>query len=263
MATLRKETLETLAFVRYMVGLAQEQAEKPDPFCAMALLTIHDAVELFLIQAREQPGVTMPTNKDQAFEENCPRAFGIYFEDISLLDLVHNARAKRHLVEAEKLHNLANDSDALTQIAIAFAILMDRFNWDSDATPQHHKHRFSSDASISAHYNMNRMGSLSRSVDAGSILRAMATEVDDVYKEIDALGTVVAVLLLKLDYARYLKFMKLVPYVAGYIDRNAENGTEYQAFPGDGFAAKAEDYQFCLNFVIEVAIAVEGILAIS
>jgi hypothetical protein len=43
LATLKQHTLETLAFVRYLVGLAEEQADKPEPFCSAALLTMHDA----------------------------------------------------------------------------------------------------------------------------------------------------------------------------------------------------------------------------
>lgn len=42
-----------LAFIRYMHTLAAEQSRQAEPFCAVSVLTFHDAIDLFLQLAKE------------------------------------------------------------------------------------------------------------------------------------------------------------------------------------------------------------------
>lgn len=42
------EITKRLAFIKYLYGIGQEQAKKSEPMCWAAILTFHDAVELFL-----------------------------------------------------------------------------------------------------------------------------------------------------------------------------------------------------------------------
>src|ERR1700730_16492953 len=53
-----------LAFVRYLHGLGVDQSHKPEPFAAVAVLTFHDACEMFLQIAAEHNGVTPPKRSD-------------------------------------------------------------------------------------------------------------------------------------------------------------------------------------------------------
>lgn len=46
-------TMQRLAFVRYLFGVGVEQSRQPEPLAAMAVLSLHDAVELFLQLAAE------------------------------------------------------------------------------------------------------------------------------------------------------------------------------------------------------------------
>ncbi len=45
--------LERLAFIKYLNEIGIEQSQRPEPLCAVSVLTFHDAVELFLQLASE------------------------------------------------------------------------------------------------------------------------------------------------------------------------------------------------------------------
>ncbi|MFD4595645.1 hypothetical protein [Streptomyces rubiginosohelvolus] len=54
------QEMQRLAFIRLLVQQGVEQAARPEPIAAAAILTFHDAVELFLMLASEHLGVTVP-----------------------------------------------------------------------------------------------------------------------------------------------------------------------------------------------------------
>lgn len=51
--TLDETTMERLAFNKYVVDMASQQAQEPQPMSATAVLSFHDAVELFLQHSAE------------------------------------------------------------------------------------------------------------------------------------------------------------------------------------------------------------------
>jgi hypothetical protein len=53
---LTKDLTRRLVFVRYLYELGVEQSHKPEPFAAVAVLTFHDACEMFLQIAAEHNG---------------------------------------------------------------------------------------------------------------------------------------------------------------------------------------------------------------
>ncbi|MFC5155898.1 hypothetical protein [Streptomyces amakusaensis] len=54
------QEMQRLAFIRLLVQQGVEQSAKPEPIAAAAILTFHDAVELFLMLTSEHLGVTVP-----------------------------------------------------------------------------------------------------------------------------------------------------------------------------------------------------------
>jgi hypothetical protein len=58
-----------LAFVRYLYGLGVDQSHKPEPFAAVAVLTFHDACEMFLQIAAEHNSVVSPKQRSPDFLE--------------------------------------------------------------------------------------------------------------------------------------------------------------------------------------------------
>lgn len=55
-------TVQRLAFVRFLYEQGLAQADQPEPLSATAILSFHDAVELFLRLAAEHLGINLPTN---------------------------------------------------------------------------------------------------------------------------------------------------------------------------------------------------------
>jgi hypothetical protein len=66
---LSKDLTRRVAFVRYLHGLGVDQSHKPEPFAAVAVLTFHDACEMFLQIAAEHNGVTFPKQRSPDFLE--------------------------------------------------------------------------------------------------------------------------------------------------------------------------------------------------
>ena len=56
---LSQNTIKRLAFIRFLYGEGREQAVRPQPLAATALLSFHDAVEMFLLLAAEHLGVNL------------------------------------------------------------------------------------------------------------------------------------------------------------------------------------------------------------
>jgi hypothetical protein len=69
---LTRDLNRRLAFVRYLHGLGVDQSHKPEPFAAVAVLTFHDACEMFLQIAAEHHGITAPKPRSPDFLEYWP-----------------------------------------------------------------------------------------------------------------------------------------------------------------------------------------------
>jgi hypothetical protein len=61
---LTRDLIQRLAFVRYLYGLGVDQSHKPEPFAAVAVLTFHDACEMFLQIAAEHNVITPSKRPD-------------------------------------------------------------------------------------------------------------------------------------------------------------------------------------------------------
>jgi hypothetical protein len=59
---LSPNTIKRLAFIRFLYSQGLEQAARPQPLAATALLSFHDAVEMFLLLAAEHLGVSLDRN---------------------------------------------------------------------------------------------------------------------------------------------------------------------------------------------------------
>jgi hypothetical protein len=59
---LNQNTVRRLAFIRFLHGQGLEQAVRPQPLAAAALLSFHDAVEMFLLLTAEHLGVNLDRN---------------------------------------------------------------------------------------------------------------------------------------------------------------------------------------------------------
>jgi hypothetical protein len=87
---LSKDLTRRLAFVRYLYGLGVDQSHKPEPFAAVAVLTFHDACEMFLQIAAEHNGVTVPKQRSPDFLE-----YWLLFEQQAKLQMTSKASMAR------------------------------------------------------------------------------------------------------------------------------------------------------------------------
>lgn len=91
MTDLPRSTIEQLGFVRYLFGVADQQSRQPDPLGSVAILALHDCVELFLGLAAEHVNAAIRPKDQLNFLE--------YFDRIGNApnpkQLVHRAAMKR------------------------------------------------------------------------------------------------------------------------------------------------------------------------
>ncbi|MCX5996821.1 MAG: hypothetical protein NTV42_04215, partial [Chloroflexi bacterium] len=56
-------TMQRLALIKFLSGVAIEQSQRPEPLCSIAILTFHDAIELFLQLSCEHLDISMSKSK--------------------------------------------------------------------------------------------------------------------------------------------------------------------------------------------------------
>lgn len=91
--TLGPQAVKRLAFIRFLYTQGLEEARRPQPLAATALLSFHDAVEMFLLLAAEHLGVTLP--KGVMFEgyfEEIKKATGMQLPARNAMRRMNNSR---------------------------------------------------------------------------------------------------------------------------------------------------------------------------
>ncbi len=296
--SLNETTIERLSFNKYLVRMGKEQAQEPQPMAATAILSFHDAVELFLQHAAEylnanragkshvnfmeyweiignelpdeqelgqKPAMrrlndsrvnlkhqgTRPNSADiqsfsvavrDFFEENTPKVFGVKYSDISLVNLVEYDSIREKMQEAEEYLQQGQRKEAIKNLALAYHTLF--FEYNQRMREEFGYKPFSIDDSIGA--------SASTMDIRRQFGRDMERFVERVNSTIDAIEDAIQVLSLGIDYRRYSKFDSITPSVL----RTFGGGAEVPDLP-DEKEITEEDVEFCLDFVIEVALELQ------
>jgi hypothetical protein len=167
-------------------------------------------------------------NVSNFFNKYTPIIFGVYFDKISMADMVQYEPAREDLKQASTHMEQGNIRDALNRIAIAF----DRIIVDYEERKQsvYGKSVF--------HFGLRDPHSIHFSADDGTR--------EYVNKSIEPLQKVVKLMGLGLDLRRYVKFSLLVPEVARF-----SNGEYIDTRQSS--SRTMEDCQFCYDFVIDSA----------
>jgi hypothetical protein len=86
-------TVRRLAFIRFLYGQGLDQARRPQPLAATALLCFHDAVEMFLLLAAEHlnVGLDKNTNFDGYWTQIAARA-GVELPSRNAMRRMNNSR---------------------------------------------------------------------------------------------------------------------------------------------------------------------------
>jgi len=289
--------IERLAFIKNLYNVGVEQSRKAEPFCWASVLTFHDALELFLALASEfldlgkrlkdisfmeywpliskklvEKGKGELTHKISMeklnkarvdfkhygnppskstiedfresvrsfFQENTPLVFDVKFSDISLIELVECKATKESLEKAQEYLREEKTEDSLDMVALAFTQLIDDYEDRKRGRFGRSPFFFGKSMSFMSSFFMGINGELGRYID-------------NVKESIESLQESVKILSLGLDYRRYARFRLLTPFVL-------KLGEKYQIQRikrGSAGSPNAEDIQFCIDFVIESAMALQ------
>lgn len=281
------EIIKRLVFIKSFFQFAQSQSKLSFPHNYISILMFHDSVELFLYLSAEQLNVNLPhyihfmeywekinnklngkeltqkvsmsrlntartslkhkgnyPNPDDIeyfrvstqnfFEENCPIIFGIEFVDISLIDLIRDDEVKKALRDAENESKNKNYKKSLENIAIAFHILLENYE-------KNKKVYGISPFDIGNDLEFEMAFANNRHTD-NEILNKLSKTIQKIQK-------VLKLIILDLDYRKYLKFKLLTPYIV-MIEKDDKSSTMW--FAGrDKRDFKKEDVEYCIKFVIE------------
>jgi hypothetical protein len=180
-------------------------------------------------------------NVTSFFEENTPIVFDVKFAGVALVELVKCETTKNYLKEAEELLKQGKIEDSLNRIALAFAQLIDDY-----------ESRKMDEFGRSPFFFGGKMHFLS-SFFIG-IKGKMGDFIDRTKESVEALQEAVKILSLGLDYKRYARFKLLIPHVDRYLDGKYKI---VRIDRGSMGVPTVDDVNFCINFVIESALALQ------
>lgn len=182
------------------------------------------------------------------FHENTPVVFAVSLEDISLIEFVNPEAARTLLKDAQAAVSGGEILGALDKVALAYAEMIrdyeDRKRSRFAASPFY----FGRDLTSHSAYHLGLQGGRGRSSEE----RKFAEFVDRVKESIEAMQGAIKVLALGIDYRKYSKFKQLTPHVVRGL--SGDWGVFQGRIETDG-EPDAEDVQFCVDFVIESALA--------
>ncbi len=284
------ETIRRLAFIKYFFQFAREQSKYPSPQNYVSILMFHDSVELFMYLSAQFRDINIKTktnfmeywekfeqngfelthkadmnklnearkgfkhsgnlpNRDDIeyyrvitqsfFEENCPTIFGIEFAEISLLDLIQDEEARKELENAQDKFKNGHYKESLEIIAIAFHILLENYEKNKkvyELSPFRIGANLEYEMDFSNRYTENR-------------------GLYNLKKTVQRIQEVLKIIILNLDYRKYIKFRLLTPDNVVYA-----KGVKYSTMwlsRRDKMDFKKDDVEYCIEFVIESALKLQ------
>ena len=287
--SLESAVVKRLAFIRYLHQAGVAQSHGPWPFSSASLLTQHDAIEFFLQLGsqhlnvgKSQPdfmeyfsflnekvnpatlgqqerirqlnnargalkhrglfpsSMDLESYRDAAtafFLENTPLVFGIRFDEVSLVDFVNPESARHSLREAQELIAAGDAAGAVNPIAFAFSEMIADYRGRKRDRPARDRFDFGS-----------RIPTLHELHSGLPMVEAFARETK---RAIEDIQDAMRVLALGIDYRKYARFETLTPEVLRHYNGDVRLHQRWS----QNLAPTVEDAQFCLDFVIESALA--------
>lgn len=193
-------------------------------------------------------------------EANCPRFFGMQFDDISMLHIVSQQGVREHLRLGRTALDDGDLDTAMSEVALAFHRLITGWAKDkflprntftknslelSPDTAGSRRRRFSN-------VSRPRNDELKAAIDA--VVGDAKEAFDELDEEIETLRNAVRIQLAGIDTARYVRFAMLTPEVnvafGGHIKTLRTMSSE--------FHTTLENYLFCETFVIDSALRLAG-----
>ncbi|MDV7220406.1 hypothetical protein [Streptomyces prunicolor] len=196
------------------------------------------------------------------FLENTPRVFDFAFDDIDLAEVVQHDQTRAHLKAAAQFNSQGSLLEAMGTLAVAFEDLM------NDQIKDEHAPRGRSAYSFGERMPSNpiredRVGATLYQPDHASRRGVPARGAESLAREYTrtrdvtrALQEGMRLLALGVDFHQYQRFSRLTPGVGYYGNSTAPS---FSAEPG--YAPNQEEFDFCRQFVITVALRLTEISA--
>jgi len=286
---LAESTMQRLAFIRYLYGIAVEQSQQPEPLGAASILTFHDSIELFLRLASEHlnVGTKRPGFMDywDLLEPKLPTGGLAQRESMRRLNksrvaLKHHGTFPSKLdIEAFRasatnffeentplvfgiefssisMVNLVKCAEARSSLEEASKLIK-----EGRAEDALDKIAIAFAQLVDDYENRKRTRfgrspfffgeslTFESSFFMGIRDRKFAKFVDKVRDSIEAMQSAMKILSLGLDYRRYAKFRLLAPHVTKVLNGDYDISRGRQDEP-----RSIEECHFCYDFVVESAI---------
>lgn len=214
---------------------------------------------------------TLPTKQDldtfrvnvtDFFNENTIILFGIEFLDVSLVELVSCSDAREALNEAESLLKDARTIDAMDLAAVAFAQILD--DYAAKIKDRFGKYPFSFSAPSLSGLSFSASNDSDLANDVDSFAVDVDSALSDIEDSISELQDTIEIMMLCLDYRKYMKFYLLSPIVRrlnGKDDPKAKKTYGdyklYEPKRRERISPTEDDVQFSIDFVVESALILQ------
>ena len=186
------------------------------------------------------------------FAANTPLVFGVDFDQVSMADLIEQEKVRDLVRKAEAATASGENAGAMVALSDASELLLQPRRQPSNAPAS--PLRFGESISRSVQGLQRRISnglqpSDSRGVDANGFDRQFVAEhISELTRTVAALQEAARVTALGIDYAAYLKFIRLSPKHRD----NVQGVREYIVPPG--YAPTANDVEFCYQFVVSASL---------
>lgn len=281
--------LQRLAFIRFLHQVGVDQARKPDPFSSAAILSLHDAVESFLLLAAEHFGVTSREFEKywKEFEPHLPVGVSLP-EKASMARLNrtrvalkhHGSQPNKHTVD-QAVSDVATFFSASTQLvfgvdygSISMADLI-----SAELPRQLAEEAETAAAAGDLLTGMMRLVEVFDCLFAdhrpthtylraspfafgpnldgppGSALGQLGIEdqIQPLKKAVQSMQIAMRLAALSIDYAAYVRFDLLTPKAR----RTHGSPTVYWSAPR-GFAPDQEAFDFCMQFLVTASLRLDA-----
>ena len=291
---LSSDQVTRLALARYLLQHAEAALKSPQPLCSLALLFAHDAIEMLLDVLAETVNASIATGSNfdsywnglknssapvhlplerqmkrlnrarvalkhhgqrpsgdqliahldnaRAFMEDvCDKNFAATLSDISLIDLIKNERVRDLLRDAHQAVDRDELQEAFTKAAIAMA-----YGSTDDYQSLYRRQ-------VSERTRLEKFSFVDDDIYVYDTLASFARTIDNTFDHVfDRLGDVISLVSLGIDLTSYNKFNMLTPVVG--ITASGKAHHVWRRTPSD----KQEDARWCIDFVTDLVLRVEG-----
>lgn len=192
---------------------------------------------------------TIRVNVRSFFEENTPTPFDVGFSEVSLSSLIKYNATRRH---AERAQECLDDKDLLGSLkysAMAFHALLQEYKLNKTGYPEIRPGM----GPVPFDFNSDL-----QSPDSVDDAPTGSTDFErGVYRTLSRLAHAFEVTCLGIDYRRYAKFNYLTPSATGHVTmrlsvKEIQRPETYEDF------VTTEDAQYCIDFIVESALLVQG-----